>query len=259
MGGSQQKEVIRLAELIDLIGQRFGRLVVLKRASDYISPKGCKQPQYLCECDCGNKKVIVGQSLRIGDSKSCGCLRKENSSTINKRYNTYDLTCSYGVGYTYNNKLFYFDLDDYDKIKDYCWDIDKSGYVKTLVDGKKLYLHRHILNNPKDVVDHINGKRNNCMKGNLRKVTDMQNSQNMKTSIANTSGCKGVSYNNQRNKYHSYITVNHKRINLGYFTIKEDAIKARKEAEELYQGVYSYDNSQKILNKQINHKKEKQV
>ena len=37
-----------------------------------------------------------------------------------KKYNTYDLSGEYGIGYTSKGEEFYFDLDDYDKIKDYC-------------------------------------------------------------------------------------------------------------------------------------------
>jgi len=50
----------------------------------------------------------------------------------------------------------------------------------------------------------------------------------------NTSGTKGVSLVSSNKKWHAYITVNKKRINLGYFADIEDAIKARREAEEKY-------------------------
>lgn len=40
--------------LKDLTGKKFGRLIVLNRADDYISPNGNKFVQWLCQCDCGN-------------------------------------------------------------------------------------------------------------------------------------------------------------------------------------------------------------
>ena len=57
--------------------------------------------------------------------KSCGCLQKESEIKNGKRNhktNVYDLNGEYGIGWTFNtNKMFYFDLTDYDLIKNYCW------------------------------------------------------------------------------------------------------------------------------------------
>lgn len=57
-----------MGNTIDLIGQRFGRLVVVKYVEKY---------KYLCQCDCGNIKSIYRYSFENGDTKSCGCLAKE--------------------------------------------------------------------------------------------------------------------------------------------------------------------------------------
>lgn len=59
-------------KLIDLTGQRFGKLLVLERVKN----RG-KEPYWLCQCDCGNKKEIAGCSLRGGLTTSCGCIQKE--------------------------------------------------------------------------------------------------------------------------------------------------------------------------------------
>lgn len=67
-----------MSKLIDLTGQRFGRLVVIKRAADRMKPNGKKLIMWKCQCDCGNTKEILGQSLRRGLTKSCGCLGYEN-------------------------------------------------------------------------------------------------------------------------------------------------------------------------------------
>ena len=63
----------------DLIGQRFGRLVVLERANKPSTIKG-GGAYWLCKCDCGNKKIVSGCKLRGDRVKSCGCLAKELSS-----------------------------------------------------------------------------------------------------------------------------------------------------------------------------------
>ena len=59
--------------LIDLTGKRFGRLLVLSRATAV----GLKTVRWNVQCTCGAKKVVDGQVLRDGRSRSCGCLRRE--------------------------------------------------------------------------------------------------------------------------------------------------------------------------------------
>ena len=65
-------------KLIDLVGQRFGRLTVLERAEDYIKPSGYETtPMWICRCDCGKEVKVQGSNLRSGNTRSCGCLREE--------------------------------------------------------------------------------------------------------------------------------------------------------------------------------------
>lgn len=69
-----------MSKLIDLTGQRFGRLTVKERAGTYISPADLsKAATWLCECDCGNTTVVLGRNLRTGGTKSCGCFCREAS------------------------------------------------------------------------------------------------------------------------------------------------------------------------------------
>lgn len=60
--------------VIDLTGQHFGRLVVLKRSKRH-SPNG--NAQWTCRCACGRQVIVDSQRLRQGRTKSCGCLRNE--------------------------------------------------------------------------------------------------------------------------------------------------------------------------------------
>lgn len=55
----------------DLIGQRFGKLTVIERAEDYISPKGRHWKKWKCRCDCGNTIVARENHLKEGDTKTC--------------------------------------------------------------------------------------------------------------------------------------------------------------------------------------------
>lgn len=63
----------------DLTGKRFGRLTVIERAGNV---DGNHSRTWLCQCDCGNKKVIRGAVLNRGGAISCGCYAKEVSSKI---------------------------------------------------------------------------------------------------------------------------------------------------------------------------------
>ena len=64
--------------IINLIGKRFGRLVVLNREAN----KGI-QPTWRCICDCGNEVVVQGCNLRDGDTRSCGCYMRDRSTEAN--------------------------------------------------------------------------------------------------------------------------------------------------------------------------------
>lgn len=59
----------------DLIGKRFGRWLVIGEALKNKTGRIC----WLCLCDCGIEKVITAEVLNKGESKSCGCLKKELS------------------------------------------------------------------------------------------------------------------------------------------------------------------------------------
>lgn len=64
-----------MSRVVDLTGKRFGRYVVIKRDKNKNG-----HTTWLCRCDCGNEKVVVGQSLKTGATMSCGCLNKEINS-----------------------------------------------------------------------------------------------------------------------------------------------------------------------------------
>jgi hypothetical protein len=55
---------------IEMIGRRFGRLVVVKAAK----PAVCGKPRYVAKCDCGGRATVIGGNLRNGNTRSCGCI-----------------------------------------------------------------------------------------------------------------------------------------------------------------------------------------
>ena len=249
-----------MANFEDLTGQQFGELTVIRRAPDYILPCGKPQTMWECICSCGEIVITRALQLKNGDSQSCGHLQKEIVSKLSKArktYNQYDLSGEYGIGYTSDGNEFYFDLEDYDKIKNYHWYINSNdGYVEATKedkDNRHTRLHRIVMGvMDKDwrqyQVDHIHGEksRNDNRKSNLRIATVSQNGMNKGIQSNNTSGVTGVNWDKRRNKWRARIKIDEKEKYLGEFVNFEDAVKARKDAEEKYFGEYAYDYSQRM-------------
>ncbi len=298
--------------LIDLTGQKFGRLTVIRRVSVPDNVINKNQAYWLCECDCGNEKIVAGYELRRGRivscgcineekrdlsgnvfgrltvikkhhvknnngrilwlckcicgnetlvdtatlkngaTQSCGCLRIEIISDTLKKYNNYNLLNDYGIGWTSNtNEEFYFDLEDYDKIKNYCWYKMDNGYLATNIEEENsrniILIHRFILDIKHDEVDHKNHNKLDNRKENIRNCTRCQNSMNIGIRSNNTSGVTGVSWQKRDERWCARITANKKDINLGYFINFEDAVEARKEAEVKYFGEYRYKGLQEEI------------
>ena len=52
---------------------------------------------------------------------------------MRKKHNKYDLSGEYGIVYTSNGEEYWFDKEDYDKIKDYYWRKDPHGYLRSQI------------------------------------------------------------------------------------------------------------------------------
>lgn len=77
---------IRMGKMIDLVGQRFGRLLVLNR-SESNSKSG--NAMWVCRCDCGNITTVIGSKLRSHHTKSCGCLKMNEIANGHSRERVY--------------------------------------------------------------------------------------------------------------------------------------------------------------------------
>lgn len=203
---------------LNLVGQVFGQLTVLKVG------KGKRRSTWICKCECGNIKEAVGSSLKRGQTKSCGCLRsiykthglsgtKEHRTwkgirdrCLNSNHVSYK---SYGErGITICNK----------------WRDDFLTFLADVGNAP----------GPEYSLDRINNN-GNYEPGNVRWVEDYSIQLiNRRTPKSNTSGVKGVYWDKARSKWIAVIGINKKRIYLGAFSNKQDAIKARKDAEEKY-------------------------
>ena len=206
----------------------------------------------MCKCACGNEHFVTRDThLKDGHSTSCGCQTREKMRDAHKRYNQYDLSGEYGIGWTSNtNKPFYFDLDRYDEIKEFCWfeHVTKKNFSTLAAYNFKTekYMQMHILLGYKGY-DHIDHNELNNLTSNLRPATQNENAKNRKLSVNNTSGVTGVCWHKRRQMWQSRIHINGKRKTLGYYTDKDEAIKARLQAELVYYGEFA---SQKHLYKQ---------
>ena len=71
----------------NLIGQRFGRLIVEKKV-----PSKSNRARWLCKCDCGQYKEVDGNHLKRNEILSCGCYHKEIVANYNTNQKLVDLT-----------------------------------------------------------------------------------------------------------------------------------------------------------------------
>ena len=95
--------------LIDISGQRFGRLVALDLAGE--NPTN-HHSMWRCVCDCGNITICDYSNLKYGTTKSCGCLREELRPSLNYRH---------GLCYT---KLYHV----WSAMKDRCYNKNCAAY-----------------------------------------------------------------------------------------------------------------------------------
>lgn len=225
----------------DLTGMVFGRLVVLKQVEDIVTKSGKHYPSWLCKCDCGNECVVSGASLKSGNTKSCGCLHKEELSNMASKHhltdsrlylvwkgmkarcyipshNHYDIYGAKGITVCDEWK------NDFQAFYD--WAI-KNGYDENAIRGE-CTLER------KDV----NG--NYCPENCVWADSTVQAiNQNLRKD--NKTGVKGVNWDERKGMWQAQLQFNKKKVLNEHFYNFEDAVKARKEAEEKYHKKYCND------------------
>lgn len=194
---------------IDLTGQRFGRLTVLREGKGRVYKCGVKHTTWICKCDCGNIKEVYGGWLKGRGTKSCGCINKEKITDLTgKRFGRLNVIER---------------ATEYRQITYKCiCDCGNTAFVS------------------KSNLEHGNTKSCGCLRKelpikNLRKY-DFQDTNITKLNDTllknNTTGVKGVYFDKERGKYRAYIEINKKRHRLGRYNTLEEAAQARKRAEE---------------------------
>ena len=138
------------------------------------------------------------------------------------------------------------DDSDFEELNKHKWHWSRGYAVRRRpkVDGGgTVRMHRVILNTPEGMeTDHKYGDKLDNQRANIRICTKAQNTHNTGTRKDNTSGYKGVYWNNGRKKWQAQITVDGKLIGLGRFCCVLEAANAYdKKAKELF-GEFAHTN-----------------
>lgn len=194
-----------------LVGQRFGKLVVEEQLES--TPTGHRR--WLCRCDCGNAFVSTTGNIKRRTTPNCGCLkspdltgrvfgrltvlgRSEKRSTRGERTTPmWECRCECGA---------------------------------------ITYKATDTLTNPNVSMCHAcaakSGAQTARQSAGFVGGTQLSKICSMSPTAANTSGCRGVYYDPKTNRYRARLKFQGKIMSFGSYEKFEDAVKARKLAEE---------------------------
>jgi hypothetical protein len=250
---------------MDLTGQRFGKLVALEP----IRSKNWGHTKWVCKCDCGNTATVDIGNLRSGKSRSCGCTSSHQEEKIIKMLN--DNGISYEYQYEFPNlphKQFDFYINnqyivEYDgeqhfkygksgwSSKDklirthrndvtknqFCFDnntpIIRIPYNKKYTFDDLMIEKTRFLVTPENEQDYYNI-------GDLTNLSVDKTDCPLKIPPKNKSGYPGVYWYEQDKIWDARIKIDTKLKLLGRYKRKDDAIKARMNAELEYYGRLKY-------------------
>lgn len=129
--------------------------------------------------------------------------------------------------------------------------LNQNGYVNIKINDKLYKVHRLAWLYtygvwPIEFIDHINGIKHDNRLCNLREATRADNGKNRIRFKSNISGFVGVSWYPRYNKWHSCITVDKKKMSLGYHLEINDAVNAYHEAATKYFGEFYVKNRENL-------------
>ena len=207
-----------MAKVIDLVGQRFGRLVVVEE----VGRNKHGGALWSCACDCGVAITISGNHLRRGTTKSCGCYQKDRAREGNvlhgmagcREYGSYK---NMRNRCTNPNNKYYYNYGGRGITVCEQWNTFEQFYKDMGPCPENFTLER--MNNDG------NYEPSNCIWAS--RVTQ---ASNRRVKQNNTTGYIGV-YRYSRNKWEARIGRGAVEHRLGYFDKLEDAVAARKAAE----------------------------
>lgn len=176
-------------------GDQFGRLTVIERAEDYVSPSGYKKKQWVCLCICGASKILQQNSLVSGLVKSCGCYASEQ---ISDRNTTHGFS-QHPLYNTWRNML------------DRCSNIDSPVYkhyggrgisvcAEWRVDFEKFCQDVGEKPTKDHSLDRIDNDGDYCRE-NIKWSTKKEQVNNRRINYRNKSGVEGVYFRENTQKY----------------------------------------------------------
>ena len=199
--------------------------------------------EHMCEANnCKNKAITKFNGCWVCQKHKSQL--KQNGKFLERTIydkNEIEIRNNYAYMFLYNKQCekiaeIIIDIKNIDKIKDYKWYLRPDGYVATNnYNGVYMYLHSLIcIENDKYYVDHKDRNKLNNTENNLRSADGSENQMNKGIRSNNTSGKVGVHWSKEHNAWCAMICVRGEHINLGYFSLFNDAVDCRIKAEKEY-------------------------
>ena len=211
-----QKDKI-MREYPSMIGHRFGKLTVVEQLSS--TSRG--QRRWLCKCDCGGEHIATTGNLRSGRTTNCGC--KKSPDLTGKVFGKLTV------------------LGRSDKRN------PRGARTTPMWEcrcecGAITYKATDTLTNPEESMckacQGLYAAETARKSAGFVGGTQITKLRNMDPTAANTSGCRGVYYEKKTNKFRARLKFKGKIMNFGTYVRFEDAVAARKRAEEEYYGTF---------------------
>lgn len=201
-------------------GEVYGRLIVVLAQSSARTKQN--ERLALCMCQCGAETYVLPYKLKSGHTKSCGCLQRDGirkRQTKHGRYYEPEHMVWRNMRKRCNDPRY---AQWYGGVR-VCerWDISYENFLADV--GCKP--------TPNASLDRINPS-GHYEPSNVRWVPKHKQAHNMKVFCTNKTGVAGVSWSNTKQKWRAAIYVNNKQKHVGYFDDFDDAVKARKTAEQ---------------------------
>jgi len=213
-----------MSKKLDVTGVKYGRLTGVKSTENR---------KWLWKCDCGSTKEINLTNVRMGYTRSCGCLNLERITIHGKSdhwlYSTYcgiKARCSnttYKRFPDYGGRGIKCEFDTFE-----CF----YNYVSKLPNFKKVKKEKLSIN-------RIDNDGNYAV-GNLEWSSQRKQEANKRISKNNTSGVEGVSFCKRNKRWYAMLAIQGTNPYLGCFKTKEEAIEVRQKAESKYREGIAY-------------------
>lgn len=199
-----------------MIGERFGRLKVLAFAG-----RVGRRLTWQCHCDCGTIIAVRNDHLRGGNTKSCGCLQRENTKVANRTHGNHKAP-EYGV---WDSMLSRCRRETHKQYHDY-----GGRGIKVCArwdEFAAFFANMGARPSPTHTLDRIDNTKG-YEPGNCRWATRVEQSRNCRKRRDNSSGVTGVYWDAHARKWRAGIGHKGRFVYIGLFDDIASAAAARK-------------------------------